>query len=661
MSIKKTNFYITTPLYYVNAKPHVGTLYSTVLADVIARWQRLNSAQVYFLTGTDEHGQKIAQQAALAEMPTQKFVDSMVPAFQAAWQRYDISYDRFMRTTELSHKQTVVRWIEQLLASGDIYKARYEGLYCVPDETFVTAEQAIMTDGAPTCPGCFRALQSISEENYFFRLSAYQEKLLAFYEAHPQFIHPKERINEILSFVKGGLKDLSISRMSVEWGIPFPSDPEHTVYVWGDALMNYVSALGFLQTGPQVGNRFAEFWPADVQVMAKDIVKFHAVYFPAFLMAVGVQPAHRLLVHGYLLVNNEKMSKSKGNALDPIVLAEQFGVDPIRFYLVRHMPTNHDGSISIADIAQRIESDLANNLGNLLQRASALALKWSATEITVPHEWSVDARELHGECKAMLSLFQSLMNDLNLAHAYAAVWTFLASVNSYFHKQEPWKLAKENPVYFAEVLAATAQSLYVVAHVMSPVMPFKARQLLASLGHTLWVPFDELVACSWNVPCTYFVPREPLFMRPIIAAESPVAVTAEQQEAVTSSSSSSTITSDVAHNALVSDNLITIDQLAQVELVVGRIVSSVTVEKSDKMLCMQVDLGRYGMRQILAGVRQFFTPEQLEGKCGLFVANLPPRKMLGMQSQGMMLVAKDGDRMSLVSVSDFIAPGVRLG
>jgi len=662
MNTKKTNFYITTPLYYVNAKPHVGTLYSTVLADVIARWQRLNNMNVYFLTGTDEHGQKIAQQAALAEMPTQKFVDSMIPAFQSAWQRYDISYDRFMRTTELSHKQTVVRWIEQLLASGDIYKARYEGLYCVPDETFVTVEQAIESEGVPTCPGCMRPLQSISEENYFFRLSAYQERLLAFYENNPQFIHPKERTNEILSFVKGGLKDLSISRMSVEWGIPFPSDPEHTVYVWGDALMNYVSALGFLHTGTQAGNRFAEFWPADVQVMAKDIVKFHAVYFPAFLMAVGVHPAHRLLVHGYLLVNNEKMSKSKGNALDPLVLADQFGVDPIRFYLVRHMPTNHDGSISIQDIAQRIESDLANNLGNLLQRAAALALKWSASELKLPRAWSADALALQADCKTMLAIFQTTMNDLNLAHAYAAVWTFLASVNSYFHKQEPWKLAKDNQAQFAEVLAATGQSLYVVAHLISPVMPFKARQLLAALGHTLFVPFSELLNGSWNIPCTYFVPREPLFVRPILPVEQdaqPAQESIESQQSVSVQSAPQTSVQEPVSAS--SDNLITIDQLAQIELVVGRIVSCVSVAKSDKMLCLEVDLGVYGVRQILAGVAQFFTSEQLIGKGGLFVANLPPRKMLGMMSQGMMLVAKDGACMSLVSVAEGIAPGTRLG
>ncbi len=666
MSIQKNNFYITTPLYYVNAKPHIGTLYSTLLADVIARWQRFKGVDVYFLTGTDEHGQKIAQQAAHAELPPQQFVDQMIPAFQSAWARYDISYDRFMRTTELSHKQTVSRWIEQLIAKGDIYKARYEGLYCTPCETFVTLEQLTTNDGEHVCPSCFRGLQKISEENYFFRLSAYQDRLLAFYENNPSFVHPKERINEVISFVKSGLKDLSISRRTVEWGIPFPGDPDHTVYVWGDALMNYVSALGFMQTGPQAGNRFAQFWPANVQVMAKDIVKFHAVYFPAFLMAVGVVPAQRLLVHGYLLVDNDKMSKSKGNALDPLVLADQFGVDQMRFYLVRHMATNHDGNISIADIVSRIESDLANNLGNLLQRAASLALKYSATEVIPVKEWSPASCSLRDACKDMVAVFEAHMDGLQMSHAYAALWSFITTVNVYFHEMQPWKIAHENRAQFTEVLAATAQSLYVIAHLISPVMPYKSKQLLAALGHTLMLTKEQLWAVDWNVSCTYFVPREPLFVRPELPVSSVEQASMSEEKVVPQKSGISlsapaaTVVS-ASSPSTADDGYITIDMLAKVELVVGRIVSCVKVEKSDKMLCMEVDLGTYGIRQILAGVGQFFTPEGLIGKGGLFVANLPPRKMLGMQSQGMMLVAKDGDRMSLVSVADFIAPGVRLG
>jgi len=664
MDTQKKTFYITTPIYYVNARPHIGTLYSTLLADVLARWQRFKGKEVFFLTGTDEHGQKIAQQAAAAEMPPQQFVDKMIPAFQSVWQQYELSYDRFIRTSELAHKQTVVRWIDQLIAKGDIYKARYEGLYCVPCETFVTVEQVTASEDGPLCPSCSRLVQKISEENYFFKLSAYQERLLAFYQQNPQFIHPKERLNEILSFVKGGLKDLSISRRTVEWGIPFPSDPEHTVYVWGDALMNYVSALGFLHTGPEAGNRFSQFWPADVQVMAKDIVKFHAVYFPAFLMAVGVQPARQLLVHGYLLVDNAKMSKSKGNALDPVELADQFGVDPVRFYLVRHMPTNHDGNISIPDIVGRIESDLANNLGNLLQRAASLALKYSATEVTLPKNWSAQSSALRESCMEMLGEFETLMDGLQMSQAYAALWAFITKVNAYFHEMEPWKRAKEDPASFREALAAAAQSLYVVGHLISPLMPYKSRQLLASLGHTLMAEKETIFTCSWNVPCTYFVPREPLFVRPelpelykvVEAGSEPAAKEQKQAEAVALQS----VAKSTEGTAVADTGLITIEDLAKVQLVVGRILSCIRVEKSDKMLCMEVDLGSYGTRQILAGVGQSFIPEQLVGRGGLFVANLPPRKMMGMLSQGMMLVAKQEDKISLVSVDESILPGARL-
>jgi len=658
MTTEKKQFYITTPLYYVNAKPHVGTLYSTLLADVIARWQRLKGKEVYFLTGTDEHGQKIAQQAAHKEMAPQQFVDSMIPAFQAVWERYGISYDRFMRTTELGHKQTVTRWIEALLAKGDIYKARYEGWYCLPDETFVTAEQAVECEGQLMCPGCNRLLQRISEENYFFKLSAYQEKLLAFYAENPDFIYPKERANEVIAFVRSGLKDLSISRMSVEWGIPFPGDPEHTVYVWGDALMNYVSALGFMQPGSRADEKFKRFWPADVQVMGKDIIKFHAVYFPAFLMAVDVVPALRLMVHGYLLVDNDKMSKSKGNALDPLLLADQFGVDQVRFYLTRHTTMNHDSSMSIPDIAARIESDLANNLGNLLQRAASLALRWSATEVVPPATWSVRSQALRESCVRMMVQHAASMDALHLTAAYAEVWHFLSEVNSYFHEMEPWKLAKDSGALFKEVLAATAQSLYLVAHLITPVMPFKAKQLLASLGHTMIAPYSTIAAALWNVPCTYFVPREPLFVRP----ELPLAPEQEKPVETPAVSPAPVISAPApSESAEQAPTYITIEDLARVELIVGRIRQCERMAKSEKMLSMQVDLGTYGTRHILAGVGDRLKPEELQGKCGLFVTNLAPRKMLGVVSQGMMLVAKDGEALSLVSVSDAIAPGTRLG
>lgn len=653
----KNRFYVTTPLYYVNAKPHVGTLYSTLLADVAARWHRFCDDEVFFLTGTDEHGQKIAQRAAQEDMEPKAFVDSMIPAFEDAWKQYQISYDHFIRTTDAAHKQTVTHWIDKLIEKGDIYKARYEGLYCVPCETFVTTEQALEVEEQRLCPSCERSLETVSEENYFFRLSAYQEQLLAFYGANPDFITPKERTKEVISFVQSGLKDLSMSRTTVEWGISFPGDSEHTVYVWGDALMNYMSALGYLQPGAD--EAFHKFWPASLQVMAKDIVKFHAVYFPAFLMAAGVQPAQRLLVHGYLLVDDAKMSKSKGNAFDPAELADQFGIDQVRYYLTRHMVTGRDGNLSIGDMAQRIGSDLANSLGNLLQRTASLALKNGAAHVLPPAQWDEAAAALHEQCGQMLKKFEALMNDAQFSQAYAQVWKFIGAVNGYFHEQEPWKVAKVDKEKFSQIIAAACQSLYTVAHIIAPVMPYKAQQLLAALGHMMPAAKHAIWANSWRTTCTLFAPKEPLFVRPEVPEEAKPVCDSEKSKKEVAKPEAKLVEKSAAV-AVDGDSFISIDVLAQVELVVGVITACEPMPKSKKLLRMQVDLGSYGQRQILAGIANFFEVDALLGKRGLFVANLPPRKMMGTESQGMMLLAKDSDNASLVSVSDAIAPGTRL-
>lgn len=650
MSKNKNTFYVTTPLYYVNAKPHVGTLYSTLLADVAARWRRFAGDEVFFLTGTDEHGQKIAQQAAAEELAPQQFVDKVVPSFHEAWKLFNISYDHFIRTTDADHKKTVTSWIEQLIANGDIYKDRYEGLYCTPCETFVTEEQAQTGDAGLLCPSCSRAVQQITEENYFFRLSSYQDKLLEFYEQHPDFIMPRERRNEVISFVKSGLRDISLSRTTVEWGIPFPNDPDHTVYVWGDALMNYVSALGFLHDDDK---NFQKFWPANLQVMAKDIIKFHAVYFPAFLMAAGVQPAHQLLVHGYLLVGDAKMSKSKGNAFDPQTLADQFGVDQVRYYLTRHMVTTQDGNLSMPEMAQRIGSDLANGLGNLLQRTASLALKFGATEVIPPSEWSEASQELKERASRMLTEYGSAMNDANFSTALGSLWQYIGAVNAYFHEQQPWKVAKEDLGAFKEILAAASQSMYLIAHLIEPIMPYKSKQLLAALGHTVLASKETIWKNEWQTRCTLFVPKEPLFIRPEVKEENDVCA-AEQPE------QKPKVEAKKKEVPAQPEGTITIHDLIKVELVVGQITACEPMPKSEKLLRMQVDMGEYGKRQILAGIATFYTPEQLIDKKAIFVANLPPRKMMGTESQGMMLFAKDDDNSSLVTVDAAISNGTRL-
>ena len=461
---------------------------------------------------------------------------------------------------------------------------------------------------------------------------------------------PKERRNEVISFVKSGLRDLSLSRTSVEWGIPFPGDPDHTVYVWGDALMNYVSALGFMHDDASM---FDKFWPASLQVMAKDIIKFHAVYFPAFLMAAGQRPAQKLLVHGYLLVDDAKMSKSKGNAFDPQVLSDLFGQDQVRYYLTRHMATGHDGNLSLPEIAQRIGSDLANGLGNLLQRTASLALKFGAAEVIPDNDWSPASVALREQCSTMLAAYEKAMNEANFSGALFELWQFIGAVNAYFHEQQPWKVAKQDLAAFKQIIAATTQSLYVIAHLITPVMPYKSHQLLAALGHTTLASQDVIWRNEWNVRCTLFVPKEPLFVRPEIE-EDPQVCTAEKQAPQKEAKVAPTT------SPALPEGTIGIEDLIKVELVVGHIIACEPMPKSNKLLRMKVDMGSYGQRQILAGIATFYTPEQLIDQKAIFVANLPPRKMMGTESQGMMLFAKDDQNQSLVMVDKAIAPGTRL-
>ena len=361
-------FYVTTPIYYPTSRPHLGHLYSTLLADVAARWHKLRGYKTFFMTGTDEHGQKIAEAAAKAHKTPKEFVDSFIDAYKELWNSYDIVYDYFARTTDEHHIKAVQQWIRQLQASGDIYKSYYTGFYCTPCETYVTEkdEQPPLEEGmAPVCGMCSRETVYIKEESYFFRLSAYQDRLLAFYEENLDFIVPAERLNEVISFVKGGLKDLSISRTTVSWGIPFPDDPKHVSYVWADALNIYITAVGFGNEARR--EEFNFWWPADLQIMGKDIVRFHAVYWPAFLMATGLAEPKQLLVHGWFKVNQQKMSKSFGNVVDPQTLLSAYGADAVRYYLIRHMAITQDSEFSIIDLEQRISSDLANDLGNLLE------------------------------------------------------------------------------------------------------------------------------------------------------------------------------------------------------------------------------------------------------------------------------------------------------
>ncbi len=633
--------YVTTPIYYVTAAPHLGSLYSTLLADVIARWSKLQGIPTFFLTGTDEHGQKVAQAAEKAGKSPKAFVDSFIDAYKNAWKQYEIEYDYFIRTTDVNHVAAVQQWIRDLQAKGDIYKSFYEGWYCVPDEMFITEKDVEIPKPldehaqGPACPNCGRPTQFVAEETYFFRLSNYQDALLKFYEEHPDFVTPKERLHEVINFVRAGLKDLSISRTTVTWGIPFPDDAKHVAYVWADALNNYITAIGYGQKGKE--QEFARWWPADVQILGKDIIRFHAVYWPAFLMASGLALPKTLLVHGWIKVDKQKMSKSLGNVVDPMALLKTYGADPVRYYLVRQMAITHDGDFSIDDLEQRIASDLANDLGNLLNRMVALAEKNDAFHIGAPHVWSDDAMGMRDACWNMLEEYKEYMDEYLFHMALARVWKFINEANAYFHEHEPWKLAKLNQPKFLEVLSVTAHSLRAIAYALWPVMPEKMEQLLASLGIKFALEdniIERLELGNWNQDFK-LIKMVPLFEKPI-EKEKPMEEVKKESH-------------------------ISIDDLLKVELVVGTIEQCEIVPQSDKLLKMQVNFGDKGMRQILAGIRASYKPEELIGKQGIFVFNLKPRAMMGMESQGMLLVGEGADgKVRISTVAEPVPNGTRL-
>ena len=629
----KHTFYITTPIYYVTAQPHLGSLYSTLLADVATRWHKLLGYTTFFLTGTDEHGQKIAQAAVQAGKSPQEFVDEFAATYRTVWQKYNLEYSYFIRTTDSQHVRAVQKWLIQLQEQGDIYKSQYQGWYCTPCETFVLEEEH-----EPVCPSCQRPTHYVSEESYFFRLSAYQDRLLQWYKEHPDIITPAERLAEVVSFVERGLKDLSISRTTVTWGIPFPNDPRHVTYVWADALANYITAIGYLD--PDKAHEFNYWWPADVQVLGKDIVRFHAVYWLAFLMASGLALPKKLLVHGWIKIGQQKMSKSLGNVIDPVDLYNRYGADPVRYYLTRYMAITQDSPFSIEDLEKRITSDLADDLGNLVQRMVMLAEKYSVHTISAPNSWQESELSVYRESIVMLKHMRMYMAEYSFHMAYATVWKFIKYVNSYFHTQEPWKQARTNKEHFSEILSATAHSLYTIALVLWPVMPQKTSELLVQLGVSFTAPepsniLDTLLTTPWQQTFILTV-QPPLF-------------TKYQQPVVSSAS-------EVSMN-----HSITLDEFKKVILMIGTIETCASVPNADKLYVLTVNFGEVGIRQILSGIKQYYIPSELIGVQAVFVINLLPRSLMGFESHGMILTAANQENKPIiVTVRDSVPNGTVL-
>lgn len=627
---QKNTCYVTTPIYYVTARPHVGSLYSTLIADVLTRWHKLRGYQTFLLTGTDEHGQKVAQAAAQAGMAPKKFVDGFIDSYKDAWKTFEIDYSYFIRTTDTDHIRAVQYWLKQLIDQGDIYKAQYEGWYCTPCETFITeteVQEQRMAGNALSCVSCERAVEQVKEETYFFRLSAYQDRLLQFYEDHPEFIVPQERSHEVINFVRSGLKDLSISRRTVIWGIPFPDDDQHVTYVWADALNNYITAIGYGRKDRQ--EEFNRWWPATFQVLGKDIIRFHAIYWPAFLMASGLDLPKHLLVHGWIQVDKKKMSKSLGNVVDPMALYQHYGADPVRYYLMRYMAITQDSNFSTGDLEQLITSDLANDLGNLLNRMICLAEKHGLHEVTDPQVWSDHALQIIDESLNLIADYDAYMQDGLFHMALGCAWKFIHQVNAYFHAQEPWKLAATKKDAFAEVLAVTCHSLHIIATLLWPIMPNKMVTLLHSLGVS-FAPQEahDLIAhleLSWKARSFMLTKVPELFKK--YEAKEPAQSEAQEAE---------------------QPNYITIDDVVKVHLAAGTVEQCEDMVKSDKLYKLYIDFGPHGKRQILAGIKQSYAKEDLIGKQVICVINLKPRMMLGLESQGMLLVVHTSDKKARI-------------
>ena len=630
--------YITTPIYYVNGEAHIGHAYTTFIADSIARYERLKGNKTFFLTGTDEHGQKIEESAQKFNKPTKEFADEISATFKNLWDEFGISYDRFIRTTDADHKQGVQKAFEKMYAKGDIYKDFYEGHYCVSCETFFPETQLI--DGE-FCPDCGRTTTVVKEESYFFRLSNYEDKLLNFYDENPDFILPRSRVNEVKNFVAGGLRDLSVTRTSFTWGVKMPkslNDDKHVMYVWLDALLNYITALGY---GKDEANM--DFWPATAQIIGKDILRFHAIYWPAFLMSLDLPLPKHLCVHGWWTRDGEKMSKSKGNVISPKEVADAYGVENLRYFMLKEVPFGQDGDFSQRAFIDRINSELSNDLGNLLNRIIGMSGKYSDFEID-----SVDVQIYHSkELNAMNEVLDSLdefMQNMQTHRYIDELWRVFAIGNKAIEEHAPWVKMKEGKKDEALATVALVANILARASVMlHPIMPNTTNTIADALGFEINTEsYNELIIGKKLLKLFNIKKVPPLFPRveePLMQ-EAPLAEPNKKEEKPQEEKKELTAKEE--------DNLIEIGQFFETSLKVGIVVGAEEVPKSKKLLKLQVDLGEGENRQVVAGIKEFYSPEDLMGTQVCVVANLKPAKLMGMMSEGMLLAAKDEDGLCLV-------------
>ena len=657
---KPGKFYLTTPIYYVNARPHIGHAYTTIACDAIARRKRMLGIDTFFLTGTDEHGQKIGRSAEAAGKSPQQFTDEVSGEFRALWDRMGISYDKFIRTTSAEHKRGVQEIFRTLKKNGYIYKGKYTGQYCVYDELYVDA----VGPGAP-CPECGRPTETVSEENYYFKLSAFEDKLLKLYQEQPGFIRPETRRNEVASFVRGGLRDLSISRSSFKWGIPVPDDPEHVVYVWLDALSNYITAMGYGSPEKKDQERFQKYWPADVHMIGKEIVRFHCVYWPAFLMAAELPLPRSVMVHGWILFEESKMSKSRGNIVRAETIGEVLGWDALRYFLLREIVFGQDGSFSFDALVQRFNADLANDLGNLSSRTLSMITRYFKGEVPYPSATASrtpadDA--ISRQAEETIKTFGELFDDFQFSRALETAWALVGAVNKYIVENEPWAIAEkqdeESRARLATILYTCAEALRIVTALSHPVLPESTAKIWAQLGLGD-IKKLKLKGLKWGqLPLgTKLGKVEGVFPRADKSAIERMQKMEEQRTQApqkaeekaagegaraTQAATGPTEGAPAATGAAAEQPKITIDDFTKIELRVAQVKHAEKVKGADKLLRLEVDLGTE-VRQIVAGIALAYEPEKLIGRKIVIVANLQPRKLRGLESNGMLLAASVGD------------------
>jgi methionyl-tRNA synthetase len=667
-------FYITTPIYYVNARPHIGHAYTTIACDTVARRQRMLGTDTFFLTGTDEHGQKIERAAQAVGKTPQQYADEISMEFRKLWQRMGISNDDFIRTTEERHKKRTQALFRQIRDNGYIYRGTYTGQYCVYDELYVDGAQP----GDP-CPTCGRTTETVHEENYFFKLSAFQDKLLEAY-ANPEFIRPETRRNEVISFVRSGLRDLSISRSTFSWGIPVPDDPRHVIYVWLDALANYITAIGYGSAHAGAQDAFKKYWPADVHMIGKEIVRFHCVYWPAFLMAAGLALPKAIVAHGWLLFEESKMSKSRGNIVHTETILEVLGADALRYFLLREVVFGQDGSFSFDALVQRYNSDLANGLGNLASRTLTMIHRYFQGEVPYPSPavGKTAADDMVAEtARKTIREFATYFDQFQFSKALEAAWSLVATVDKYIVENEPWALGEkqddESRARLATVLYSSAEALRIATALAHPVIPDATAKIWTQMGLGDIKKF-ALADLAWGQLHlgTKLGEIQPVFPRKDKSAidrmqqmEDHERGPAVEQNSVAATQPAPALAPRTPQPVLaaaeaVDGGQISIDDFAKVELRVGVVTAAERVPKSDKLLRLEIDIASE-VRQVVAGIAEAYAPETLVGRKVVIVANLAPRKLRGLESNGMIVAASlEGGKPVLAGFLEDVPVGARL-